>query len=428
MRIAVWHNLPSGGGKRALYDHVSGLVARGHEIEAWCPPTADRSYLPLTAIVPEHVVPLPGFEASLQHGARPLLHRVRWNTWSKFGSMERHCRECARQMLGSKFDVLFAASCILYHTPPIGRFVELPSILYLQEPNRSLYEAQPELLWPAVNWTAQELFSVPFWRRSILRRVQLPGIRVLAREERNSALAFDQILVNSFFSRESVLRAFGIDSKVCYLGVDTNHFVFQSKPRESFVVSLGAIIASKNVEFLVDAVSKVSAPLRPRLVLVANTIDAAYFDCVKKRAERGHVSMEVRHRITDEQIVDILNRAMLMLYAPRLEPFGYAPLEANACGTPVIAVAEGGVRETVQDGINGLLVEHQPAAMAAAIERLMADRELHRQLSEQAQKRVKENWSLASSIDRLERRLKAQIHPSADSFLSLKAPSGISSE
>ena len=36
-----------------------------------------------------------------------------------------------------------------------------------------------------------------------------------------------------------------------------------------------------------------------------------------------------------------------MLYAPRLEPFGLAPLEANACGLPVIAVPEGGVRETV---------------------------------------------------------------------------------
>ncbi len=409
MRIAVWHNLPSGGGKRALYDHVSGLVARGHEVEAWCPPTADRSYLPLAAIVPEHVVPLPGFEASSQHRARRLLYRVRWNTWSKFGSMERHCRECARHMLSSKFDVLFAASCILYHTPPIGRFVDLPSVLYLQEPNRPFYEAQPELLWPAMNWTAEELFSFRFWRRSLLRRLQLPGIRVLAREERKSALAFDEILVNSFFSRESVLRAFGIDSKVCYLGVDTNHFVNQSKPREPFVVSLGAIIPSKNVEFLVDSVGKVSASLRPRLVLVANTIDAAYLDSVKKRAERSQVPIEVHLRIRDAEIVDILNRATLMLYAPRLEPFGYAPLEASACGTPVIAVAEGGVRETVQDGINGLLVEHQPDDMAAAIQRLMADNELHRQLSEQAQKRVKEYWSLGPSIDRLERRLEAQV-------------------
>jgi len=33
LKIAVWHNLPSGGGKRALYQHVKGLVDRGHDLE-----------------------------------------------------------------------------------------------------------------------------------------------------------------------------------------------------------------------------------------------------------------------------------------------------------------------------------------------------------------------------------------------------------
>ena len=58
MRIAVWHNLPSGGGKRALHDHVRGLLGRGHTIEAWCPSTADPDYLPLSELIPEHVLPL----------------------------------------------------------------------------------------------------------------------------------------------------------------------------------------------------------------------------------------------------------------------------------------------------------------------------------------------------------------------------------
>ena len=408
MRIAVWHNLPSGGGKRALYDHVRGLLSRGHEIEAWCPPTADRSYLPLSEIVPEHVVPLSGFDARLQPALLRRLYQARWNTWSQLSSMERHSRECARQIHAKDFDILFAASCILYHTPLIGRFVEIPRILYLQEPNRPFYEAQPELLWPALNWTAKDLFSLRFWRTSLGRRLRLPAIRVLAREERNSALAFDKILVNSYFSRESVLRAFGIDAKVCYLGVDTNHFANHNKPRESFVVSLGAIIPSKNVGFLVDSLGKVSAQVRPRLVLIANTIDAIYLDRLNERAERSHVSIQVHHRIKDTEIVDILNRAWLMLYAPRLEPFGYAPLEASACGTPVIATAEGGVRETVQDGINGLLVEHEPSAMGAAIERLLGDEKLHRLLSSNAEEVVKEKWSLGPSIDRLEHHLNEQ--------------------
>ncbi|MGO9433866.1 MAG: glycosyltransferase family 4 protein [Terracidiphilus sp.] len=308
-------------------------------------------------------------------------------------------------MHAKKFDLLFAASCILYQTPPIGRFVDMPSVLYLQEPSRPLYEAQPELLWPAVLWTTKDLFSLPFWRRASMRRLRLPVIRVLAREERRNALAFDQILVNSLFSRESVLRAFGIDSKVCYLGVDTDHFVTQNKKRESFVVFLGALIPPKNVLFLVEALAKVSPSLRPRLVLIANTIDSGYWNSVQKLAEQTKVTVELKHRISDAEIVDVLNRARVMLYAPRLEPFGYAPLEANACGTPVIAVAEGGVRETIQNGMNGILVEHEPHSMAAAIERVMLDNELHSRLSTQAQKLAREVWSLGPSIDRLEQRL-----------------------
>ena len=58
MRIAVWHNLPSGGGKRALYYHVRGLVERGHSVEAWCPSTSDRNYLPLSELITEHVLPI----------------------------------------------------------------------------------------------------------------------------------------------------------------------------------------------------------------------------------------------------------------------------------------------------------------------------------------------------------------------------------
>ena len=61
MRIAVWHNLPSGGGKRALYEHVRGLIQRGHYVEAWCPPTASQTYLPLSPMIKEHIRPLNQF-------------------------------------------------------------------------------------------------------------------------------------------------------------------------------------------------------------------------------------------------------------------------------------------------------------------------------------------------------------------------------
>jgi glycosyltransferase involved in cell wall biosynthesis len=260
-----------------------------------------------------------------------------------------------------------------------------------------------------MSWTVKDLLDTQFWRGALAHRGRLVGIRVLGREERRNALAFGQILVNSFFSRESVLRAFGIDSKVCYLGIDMDKFFNQNKKRESFVVSVGALIPTKNVEFLIESVGRVAPPLRPQLLLVANTIDHRYLERIRKLAVRAQVNLELMHRIDDSELVDILNRARIMLYAPRLEPFGYAPLEANACGLPVIAVAEGGVRETIQDGVNGILVEHDPQAMAAAIERLLVEDGLHKRLSEGALQLVRDMWSWGPSIDRLESRLMAGL-------------------
>jgi glycosyltransferase involved in cell wall biosynthesis len=228
--------------------------------------------------------------------------------------------------------------------------------------------------------------------------------RILARDERINASAFDLILVNSYFSRESLLRAYGLDSTVCYLGVDTQLFVNHGYPRENFVVSVGQLYSNKNVEFVINAIAKIGVP-RPRLVWIANRREDWYYEKVRSLAETHRVTFEARASIDDNELVDILNRATAMVYAPRLEPFGLTPLEANACGLPVVAVAEGGVRETIVDGVNGLLVQHQPQMMAHAIQRLTHDKNLAAQLSQNASKIVQEKWSVNSAVDRLEMQL-----------------------
>ena len=131
MRIAVWHNLPSGGGKRALDSHVRGLVARGHSVESWCPPTADSSYLPLGEIIPERTKPL---DRASFVGRNPL---TRWigpykDMTAKLAAMDRHCRACADEINAGGFDVLFANSCMFFRTTSIGRHVAIPRLLYLK--------------------------------------------------------------------------------------------------------------------------------------------------------------------------------------------------------------------------------------------------------------------------------------------------------
>ena len=414
MKIAIWHNLPSGGGKRALYDHVRGLVARGHIVEAWCPPTADREYLPLSSMIPEHVVELawPEYRLTDKLGLTLVMER-------RLAAMDAHCRACAEEIGRGGFDILFANACIFFRTTSIGRFVKIPSVLYLGEPYRWLYEALPRLPWLAPPRPAGSFLSPSRLKSAIADPRNIRNWRIQAREEVENAAAFSRILVNSYFSRESVLRAYGLDSDVCYLGIDVDRFVDKESARSNTLVGLGSITPEKNVRLCIEAVATVASP-RPNLVWVANVAKKSYLDEMRDLAMSLDVAFEVKIGISDSELLDILNHAMAMLYAPRLEPFGLAPLEANACGVPVIAVAEGGVRETIIDQVNGLLVESNPVSMGAAISRLAADPDLARRLGVNGRLTVKEKWGMSPAIDRLEQQL---ARYATNAFGGLERPS-----
>ena len=403
MKIAVWHNLPSGGGKRALYYHLRGLVERGHKVDSWSPPTADLSYLPLREFLSEHTK---AFDWTPFEGHNPFTRLITpyKNIVTKLEAMDRHCRSCAEDINRGDYDVLFGNACKFFRTSPIARYVDLPSVLYLQEPFRALYEAFPELPWPALPAREAGVGSVLHLKRFVANLVETQALRIQARHELANARAFDSMLVNSLFSRESVLRAYGLEANVCYLGVDTNLFIDRRGSREQFVVGLGAIGPEKRVDMAISAIALLPEP-RPDLVWIGNVANQGHLERMRRLAQTSGVTFRPEVGIPDEGVVDFLNRAALLIYCPRLEPFGLAPLEANACGLPVVAVAEGGVRETIFDGVNGLLVEDDPAAVADGIQRLLADPAYASRLGATGGELVSQRWSLKASIDRLEQRL-----------------------
>lgn len=402
MRIAVWHNLPSGGAKRALYDHVRGLIERGHTIEAWCPPTADQTYLPLGELVPEHIVPAAPVAAP-RYAPSNLLALRTYNL-AKVEEFDLYARRCAEEINRREFDLLFANTSLEVAVSSIGRYVRAPKVLYLQEPTRWLYEARPELVWAARPPMGRRWWTPSAITGALANAIRLRGYRIQAREEWLSMRAPDLVLVNSYFSRETVLRTYGVESKVCYLGVDTRKFVRRDVSKENYVVGVGAIHPRKNVRLVIEALALVAAP-RPRLVWIGDAAEPEHLAELKRLACSARVDFEPLVRVGDEALVAALNRAQMMVYTPRLEPFGFAPLEANACGLPVVAVAEGGVRETIRDGVNGLLVDHDPRAIAAAVERLIAHPEEAARMGREGARLVAEQWSVEMATCRLESHL-----------------------
>lgn len=395
MKIAVWSNLPTGGARRALHDHVKGLVARGHHVEAWSPPVVKADWMPLPC--KEHIVDAGIISDSSNYLQRVIKHIARPTLAMK--AMERHSEICAEQMKG--FDVLFANTCCQYHSPFIGRFFAGPKVLYLQEPNRFLYEALPRLAWLGPEPGAS-------WRRRLRGIFDAVALRRQAQAELYNAKQFDQILVNSYFSRESVARCYGINSSVCYLGVDTDHFVPGEVPREPFVLGVGACVYPKRVLLAIAAVAAMERPV-PKLVWSANHIDPNYAQQCRELAAATGVEFELRELLPDADVLSLMHRATALIYTPRLEPFGYVPLEAAAAGCPVVTVAEGGLRETMTDGL-GWIRDPIPTELGGALNSIFAEPGASFDRVRAAREGLVAKWNLEAGIDRLEGHLISATH------------------
>jgi glycosyltransferase involved in cell wall biosynthesis len=411
MKIAVWHNLAGGGSQRALYHHVRGLLKRGHDVQVWCPPTADRTYLPLSEMVPEHVVhvdyqPPQPFSWSLSF----LRRRRKWIS-RLTRALDRHSRQCAAEIADWGCDVLFAHSCRYLAAGLIGRYVTgRPAVIYLHEPTRRMSEANPTPLWAArpaparspgsgiIRACAKDLIG---WAKD---RHDIGEARRQLREEVQSAAAYDMILVNSLYSRESVIRAYNLDAHVCYLGIDADLFRPLGLARERLVVGLGAVMPHKRVDAAIRAIACLVG-VRPPLLWIGSLTDEGYQAQMQRLAHSLGVDLRIRSGVSDCELVQMLNRAAVMLFTSHLEPFGFAPLEASACGTPVVAVPEGGVRESMREGVTCLFSEREPKKLAAAVQRLLDDPGMSSQIRQAGPRYVREHWTWNKAVDRLESRL-----------------------
>jgi glycosyltransferase involved in cell wall biosynthesis len=376
MRVAVWHDLPSGGGLRALSGQVRELAALGHEVAVWTP-RSSNSDLGLEwwpGNVPQHVRPFAGTAPTSRLDQRfgAGLDLFEWRR----ATLVTHAGEVTREMKAWNPDVLLAHPCRWFHASPIALHWDGPNALYLQEPFRPLYEASPESAWAALpderggSVKARLGGMLRDYRKNTLNRRQV-------RDELQWVRAFDRIFVNSLFSRESISRAYGVDSVYSPLGVDHSAASEVAvSVKEPFVASLGELAPHKDARLAVAAVAQIPRQRRPQLRWSGNRADPQYLEAVRADAAAMDVDFVFQRELSDGQLALQLAQAACFIFCAHLEPLGLSPLEANLAGTAVVAVAEGGVRETIVPGVNGTLVYNRDAgALGAAIDRYVSDLE-----------------------------------------------------
>ncbi|GHE87172.1 glycosyl transferase [Amycolatopsis deserti] len=136
-------------------------------------------------------------------------------------------------------------------------------------------------------------------------------------------------------------------------------------PRKGFATAIAALPAVPGAELVIAG-----GPERGRLA------DDPEAKRLMELAQRLGVADRVRllGQVTRDEMPSLLRSADLVVCTPWYEPFGIVPLEAMACGVPVVAAAVGGLIDTVVDGVTGELVPpKRPEALAATLRRLLGD-------------------------------------------------------
>jgi glycosyltransferase involved in cell wall biosynthesis len=391
LRIAVYHNLHSGGAKRTVSEHIRRL-ASNHIVELFSLRHADHSFAQQndtnsikTTLFDFQALP---WLTSPFGRLNPLLNIV------DLKRLNDIAQETAKQIDDQNFDVVLVHPCQVTQTPLMLAWLRTPSLYYCHELPRRYYE-------PSI--------ARPYQKRSQLRqaidRVDIlqPIFSTLMRHlDRRSARHATRIITNSRFTSTNASAIYRRNIDVCYQGVDTHAFQPSQAARENFVLSVGALTPTKGFDFVINALGTITSAERPSLVIISNYQEPQELQYLQSLASQQGVQLECLARVSEEELQNYYARAGCVAYAPVREPFGFVALEAMATGIPLVGVAEGGVAETVIDGETGLLTPRDPVLFGKALQKLIENPEQAEQLGQAARRYVLEHWTWDKHIVHLE--------------------------
>ena len=155
------------------------------------------------------------------------------------------------------------------------------------------------------------------------------------------------------------------------------------------------------MDLIVDAVAAIPRDARPHLMIVADRARLADCAAIRERAERRGVELDLREGVSESEIRVLYGRAAAVVCAARREPFGLVPIEAMSCGIPVVAVREGGLRETVSEGRTGWLVARDAHCMGERIQWFLEHPGEADAMGAAGRAAVLRHWTWFRTVDRL---------------------------
>jgi len=370
MKIAIVHNLPPGGQKRALSEQVKRLSKR-HKLDLFTLSSTDESFCSLLPYIQKHKT---AFYNPPPHFPRSVI--------SIYKDLPKSYRKLSEMINAGNYDLVYVNPCYLTQAPYVLRYLKIPSIYYCPEPKREFYEK--------VSHVSNKLsysLTLPF---------RLP-IKTI---DRTNARHATKILTNSYYSKEKIDQIYGVVSLVNYLGVETTAFKPAKMKKENLVLTVGEFSLHKGHDFIIKSLAKITKTDRPGLVIIGHEgIEKKY---LRRLAKQREVKVDFLENISDTDLIGWYNRARAFVYAGIREPFGMCLLEAASCGLPITAVKEGAVLEIIDSAKIGLLSERDEVKFAHIVQKVLAH-SLTDKDKEEIHEYIRKKWNWEKSVAELEK-------------------------
>jgi glycosyltransferase involved in cell wall biosynthesis len=246
---------------------------------------------------------------------------------------------------GRKYDMYFIGG----DWAMSGARLNKPNLWYVYSPIREIYDLY--------EYTRKN--NVPF----CLRFVFDLWVKYHHYMDKRNVKHVDKLVCISENVRGRVKKYLDRDSSVIYPPTETVKFKFKKGKR--YWLSVNRLITHKRVDMQMKAFAKLP---NERLIVVGCYEKSKHFQEYASYINKIKPSnVEIKSWVTDSELVELYSNCKGVICTSKDEDYGMSPVEGMASGKPVIAVNEGGYKETVVDGVTGKLINVDVASLVSAV-------------------------------------------------------------